>query len=400
VIDVAGGTYLEDCREPHWFELYGSGLRAALALARLQTPARLCTFVGADQLTVLQAKAGDVALVHREIPATIVFEYLHPLSKPVVAPDAVMRELMRKPVKIEVTGDKVIRFGFIEGGAKVTAKMAVYDPQSPGDPRSFSENDSMAERLAIVANKAEAHRMSGIADPSSACLELLKHGAEVAIVKCGAYGCWVGHDGRATRVPAFRTTRVFPIGSGDVFTALFGRGWMELGLDPVEAALLASRGTAHYVETKDFPDTDALMDSSRPVMEPLEPAKHKRIYLAAPFFNLPQRWLVEEFCAAFREAGVSVFSPVHDVGRGSADSVYEPDIKGLKECGVVLACLDGLDPGTIYEVGYAQSLGTRVIAFASAEREEDLKMPVGGGCEKADDFATAFYLTVWAATCA
>ncbi len=400
MIDVAGGTYLEDCREPHWFELYGSGLRAALTLARLQTSTRLSTFVGADQLAVLQAKAGDVALIHDEIPATIVFEYLHPLSKPAIAPDATVRELMRNPKQIEVSGDKVIRFGLIEGAVKVRAKMAVYDPQSPGDPRPFSENGSAAEHLAIVANKTEAHRMSGIADPKDACLELLKHGAQVGIVKCGAYGCWVGHAGTATRVPALRTTRVFPIGSGDVFTALFARGWMELGLTPVEAATLASRGTAHYVETKDFPDATALTNTSRPAMEPLDRVQHQRVYLAAPFFNLPQRWLVEEFCSAFRDAGVSVFSPVHDVGRGSADSVYEPDINGLKACGVVLACLDGLDPGTIYEVGYAQSLGRRVIAFVSAEREEDLKMPVGGGCEKVDDFATAFYLTVWAATCA
>ncbi len=311
-----------------------------------------------------------------------------------------MRDLTRNPLQIEVRDDKVISFGFIEGAAKVEAKMAVYDPQSPGDPRPFIENGSTAERLAIVANMVEANRMSGLGDPRAACLAIVEQGAEVAIVKCGAHGCWVGHRGEATRVPAFRTNRIFPIGSGDVFTALFARGWMELGLPPVEAATLASRGTAHYVETRDFPDAHALANSSRQVMEPLEPGKHKRVYLAAPFFSLPERWLVEEFCSAFREADVKVFSPVHDVGRGSAEAVYEPDIQGLKECGVVLACLDGLDPGTIYEVGYAQSLGRRVIAFVSAERDEDLKMPVGGGCEKADDFATAFYLTVWAATCA
>jgi len=400
VIHVAGGTYLEYCREPHWFELYGSGLRAALTLARLQIPTKLSTFVGADQLAVLQAKIGDVDATCRDIPATVAFEYLHPLSRPITAPDAVVRNLTRNPLQIEVNDDKVIRFGVIEGDAKVTAKIAVYDPQSPGDPRAFAENASVADRLAIVANRTEAQQLSGVADPQAACLALAARGAEVAIVKCGAYGCWVGHGGTATRVSAFRTRSVFPIGSGDVFTALFARGWMELGLEPVEAATLASRGTAHFVETADLPDAAALANTARSVMEPLDPAQHKRVYLAAPFFNLPQRWLVEEFCFALREAGVKVFSPVHDVGRGSAEAVYEPDIDGLKKCGVVLACLDGLDPGTIYEVGYAQSLGLRVIAFASAEREEDLKMPVGGGCEKADDFATAFYLTVWAATCA
>jgi nucleoside 2-deoxyribosyltransferase len=61
--------------------------------------------------------------------------------------------------------------------------------------------------------------------------------------------------------------------------------------------------------------------------------------------------------------------------------------------------LDGLDPGTIYEVGYAHSRGTKVIAFVSAERPEDLKMIIGGGSQITNDFATALYSTVWAATC-
>lgn len=400
MIHVVGGTYLENCREPHWFELFGSGLRAALTLTRLQTSVRLTTFVGANQKEVFLAKAEGIEVTPRDIPRAVAFEYLHPLSNPVIAPDAVVREMIRQPVQLEVDDDKVIRFGLIEGSAKVKARLAVYDPQSPGDPEPFGGNGSVADRLAVVANRVEAHRMSGVADPKAACLSLVERGAEVAIVKCGAYGCWVGYLGQATRVPAFRTRSVFPIGSGDVFTALFAHGWMELGLTPVEAATVASRGTAHYVEMRDFPDANALADTGRSVMEPLDRAKHKRVYLAAPFFNLPQRWLVEEFHFALREAGLSLFSPVHDVGRGSADVVYEPDIKGLKECGVVLACLDGLDPGTIYEVGYAQSLGLPVIAFVSAERDEDLKMPLGGGCEKAADFATAFYLTVWAATCA
>jgi len=398
VIHVAGGTYLEDCREPHWFELYGSGLRAALALAHIRTPVALSTCIGADQQKVLQAKAGHFDTTLRDIPATVVFEYLHPLSKPVLAPDSVVRGLTRNPIRFEVTGENVIRFGMIEGTAKVKAKMAVYDPQSPGDPRPFVENGSAAERLAVVANRAEARILSGENHPEAACLAL-SQGAEVAIVKCGAHGCWVGHGGQATRVPAFRTQRVFPIGSGDIFTALFARGWMELGLSPFEAAMLASKGTAFYVETRGFPSVDTLKASDRMALEPLEPAEHKRVYLAAPFFNLSQRWLVEEFRLTLREAGLTVFSPVHDVGRGDANTVYRQDIDGLKKCGVVLACLDGLDPGTIYEVGYAHSLGLPVIAFASAEREEDLKMPVGGGCERADDFATAQYLTVWAATC-
>jgi nucleoside 2-deoxyribosyltransferase len=224
-------------------------------------------------------------------------------------------------------------------------------------------------------------------------------GAEVAVVKCGTAGCVVGTARGISSVPAYRTKSVWPIGSGDVFSALFAFGWMDQKLEPVEAATLASKGASHYVETKLFPSNKDLGSTTFQPLRPLSPEKSKKIYLAGPFFNLPQRWLIEEFKCALDNAGVQVFSPLHNVGRGAATDVYNPDIEGLKSCSVILACLDGLDPGTIYEIGYAHSLGAKVIVFVSAERNEDLKMIVGGGSQVTNDFATALYLTVWAATC-
>lgn len=399
MIHVAGGTYLENCREPHWFELFGSGLRAALTLKAIGAAVKLSTIVGQNQRELLLAKAEELDIEFKEIPKTIAFEYLHSLSNPNITPYGLVRELTREPVEIEANDEQVVRFGLLEGTAKVRAKMAVYDPQSPSDPQLFSSNGSSAEHLAIVANTTEARQLTGQADAKEACLALLQKEAEVAIVKCGAYGCLVGYRGSITHVPAFRTQSVFPIGSGDVFSALFAYGWMSLGLGPVDAATLASHGTAHYVETRSLPSAVGLQTINRQKIVPLPAEMRKRVYLAAPFFSLPQRWLVEEFRFTLEEAGLKIFSPVHEVGRGTADAVYGPDIQGLKECGVVLACLDGLDPGTIYEIGYAQCLGLPVIAFVSAERDEDLKMPMGGGCQRASDFATALYLTVWAATC-
>ncbi len=400
MIQIVGGTYLEYCREPHWFELFGSGLRAALALGSTQTPTKLLTLIGVDQEAVLQAKVSNIDLECKTVSETVVFEYLHPLSKPVVAPEPQLRKFIRDPIILEADGDKIVCFGIIEGGTKIKAKMAVYDPQSPIEARHFNANGSTAEKLAIVANRAEASLLSGISDDARrSCLKLAEE-AEVAIVKCGAHGCLVGHKGHVTRVPAFKTKKVFPIGSGDVFTALFALAWMEKGLPPVEAATIASRGAAHYVETQAFPSIEDCSATDRQAIEPLEQAKRKQVYLAAPFFNLPQRWLVEEFRFSLQESGVEVFSPVHDVGRGDAAKVYGADIRGLEESGVVLACLDGLDPGTLYEVGYAHKIGLPVVAFVSAERDEDLKMLIGGGCDMTSDFATAFYLTVWKATCA
>jgi nucleoside 2-deoxyribosyltransferase len=399
MIHVAGGTYLEFCREPHWYELYGSGLRASLALNNLKVPVYFSTFAGKGEKPVLAAKADGIKLSDIETSDTVVFSYLHPLSKPTIEPDIFVRGCQQHPNVINVEADNVLRFGMVEGSAKVKARMATYDPQTPSDPRPFAENGSVAERLAVVANRIEAKRLTGQPNPEKACHTILGQGAEVAIVKCGAAGCVVGTAAGITLVPAYRTKRVWPIGSGDVFSALFAHGWMEIGLNPVEAAILASKGTSHYVETQLLPEKNDLEKKDFQPLCRLAPDQFKKIYLAGPFFNLPQRWLIEEFKHALDDAGVQVFSPLHHVGRGEPNIVYGPDIEGLKTSPVVLACLDGLDPGTIYEVGYAHSLGAKVVAFVSAERTEDLKMIIGGGSQVTNDFATALYLTVWAATC-
>jgi nucleoside 2-deoxyribosyltransferase len=399
MIHVAGGTYLEFCREPHWDELVGSGLRASLALAQLKAPVEFSTFIGENQKPVLNAKTEGIALHLTDVKETIGFHYLHPLSKPAVEPDGHVRACQAKPALVAVDSDKVLRFGVVEGSFKVKARMATYDPQTPSDPRPFAENGSSAERLAIVANRSEARRLTGKRSTDDACKALIEAGAEVAVVKLGSAGSAVATKKGIERVPAFRTDQVWSIGSGDVFSALFARGWMELGMDPVEAATVASKGTSHFVRTRAVPSQDDLDKGTFVPLRTLPREQHKRVYLAGPFFNLPQRWLIEEFLKSLRDAGVHVFSPLHDVGRGDAEAVYEPDIEGLKQCRVVLACLDGLDPGTVYEVGYAHSLGAKVIAFVSAERHEDLKMVVGGGSVVTRDFATALYLTVWAATC-
>lgn len=399
MIHVAGGTYLEFCREPHWYELFGSGLRASLVLKQLDVPVSFSTFADKNQKPVLNLKSDGIKLEVIDTSDAVTFSYLHPLSKPSIEPDTFLRGCQQRPNVINVEADFVLRFGVVEGSAKVKAKMATYDPQTPSDPRQFAENGSTAERLAVVANRIEAQRLTGQTDPKLACQEILKQGTEVAVVKCGTTGCVVGTKSGISLVPAYRTKRVWPIGSGDVFSALFACGWMELKLDPVAAATLASKGTSHYVETLDFPDKAVLQSTTFQALRPLPPRQCKKVYLAGPFFNLSQRWLIEEFKYALENAGVQYFSPLHHVGRGEADAVYDPDIEGLKKCPVVLACLDGLDPGTIYEVGYAHSLGAKVVAFVSAERKEDLKMIVGGGSQVANDFATALYLTVWAATC-
>ena len=92
---------------------------------------------------------------------------------------------------------------------------------------------------------------------------------------------------------------------------------------------------------------------------------------------------------------MDVFSPVHDVGPGPASEVAPADIAELRGCDVVFAILDGLDSGTLFEVGYARALGKPVYVLAQRVSTEDLKMVEGSGCRIYGDLVTALHHLVW-----
>lgn len=145
----------------------------------------------------------------------------------------------------------------------------------------------------------------------------------MVVVKRGCSGATVHRPGRdPVAVPAYRSARVFKIGSGDVFSAAFAHHWGERGLDAAAAADLASRAVHHFVDTRSLP-LPAAADLADQALAPVggEPG---RVYLAAPFFHIAQRWLVEEARDRLHALGASVFSPLHDVGTGAAPSPSPP----------------------------------------------------------------------------
>lgn len=219
--------------------------------------------------------------------------------------------------------------------------------------------------------------------------------AETVVVKCGAAGAFVYiQTGQATQIPSYRSARVFKIGSGDVFSAAFAHFWGEQGIEPAAAADLASRCTAWYCDRRQLPlpspqELETLSALSRNV----QPG---RIYLAAPFFDIGQRWAVEEARLCLVRLGADVFSPVHEVGFDVPEVVAPADLAGLQTCSAVLAIVSGGDPGTLFEIGYARRLGIPVIALAERTQTRDLTMLIGSGCEIARDFASAVYRAIWA----
>ena len=395
MISVAGGVYAERCIEPFWDDVYGSAGRAAAAISGSADNVRLHTYraqglaEGIENLTSVYG----LQVVGPVVPGPgVAFDYVHSLSDPRITPRP---DAIDQHPPIEVEDDVVLRFGMMEGTARVWAGRVVYDPQSAFDPRPFAENGSVADELALILNRLEGFRLTGQSTPDGILAALAaQNRAKVIVLKLGGLGALIAEDGRRTVVPAYRSETVWKIGSGDVFSAAFALHWGANRAPAPDAAELASRSVSLYAgsRTLPLPASDQVASAA---LVPVTPGRG-RIYIAAPFFNLAELWMVEEVRQRLLDMHVGVFSPLHDVGRGPAGEVAARDLEGLDGCDVVLAVLNGGDAGTIFEVGYAVARGKRVVALAQNTRPEDLKMPAGAGCLITQDLVSAIYQAVWA----
>jgi len=385
---VVGGLYRECCAVPEWDQIYGSGGRAAAALATRVPDVTLYAPCANDFLARAEIAMSGCGVTLKAKPSLglVTFEYFHPLATPEWN-DVPAAETIR------VEGEIVIRYGMIEADAVVKARLAVYDPQS--DAHQFRANGSSADRLATVLNESDACVLSSNSDPVQGALDLIADKPnDIVVLKKGLRGAEVFTHGGRYLIPPYQSDTVFKIGSGDVFSAAFALHWAKEGLPPELAADLASRATAHYVASRSLPLPPPEKYVHGPAIEQSSPGK---VYIAGPFFNLGQRWMIEEAVRALSDLGCPVFSPLHEVGFGEAGVVAPLDLAGLDDCSAVLALLDGGDPGTIFEVGHARCRGLPVIALAEDVHQRDLTMPAGSGCVVTTEFSTAVYRVAWAA---
>lgn len=401
MIAVVGGTYQEFCQFPQWRQTYGSGGRAAAAIASLGGEAQLHTFGDSSTLAMRQALASvyGFELKHVEAAPDIAFDYFHAMRPVHVTPS--YDPLFDSARRLLVTADRVLRYGMLEGEAVVAAQRAVYDPQSPTAPLAFEANGSKAKELAVVCNLQEAQRLTGRETADECAQVLIGQGAAVVVVKSGIQGAFVRWPGGATWIPSYRCERVFPIGSGDVFSAVFAHSWLDKEMRPDDAAALASKATALYCNSQTLPTANTLgsgaanlkaFQAQRPI------SNAPRIYLAGPFFSMHELWLVEQVRAELEGMGLRVFSPFHEVGTGmDAVQTASQDLQGLDAADMVFALLDGLDAGTIFEVGYAQRSRKPIVALVHKVDPGDLTMLVGTGTSVESDLSTAIYKAAWTA---
>jgi hypothetical protein len=337
-----------------------------------------------------------------EIPETWKFEYSHPLAIPIISPGW---EGWKPPRPLSVEGKAILRFGIIEGDAIVKGDRVVYDPQSAKMPKYFSENGSQAKDLAIVANFSEAFKLTGMNNVRSMSREIMKRdGASCVVIKMGTRGAYVTNGIKGTIVSPQITSQVWSIGSGDIFSAIFTSEWAIKRKGPVQAAVEASKAVGEYAISRSLPipprlkknkSSPARLATFRDIRENFS---RPLIYLAAPFFTMAQRWMVEQVRKALLDAGLSVFSPYHQVGHGLAHEVVPADINALERAKAVFAIADGMDSGTLFEIGFARAKGIPVIVFVENESQGDLKMLEGTECKITSDLTTAVYSVAWKVT--
>lgn len=396
---IIGGTYIECCSQYDRKELFGSGLRALSVFQAFERdfPMTFITCSGNQEKQIsARYNTDSTTLSIYKTVNDVAFYYEHPFRLTQITPRMDLLYQDRKLLMADA--DNILVFGMVEADFCVKGKKVVYDPQTCVLPQSFKSSKSTAEQLVMCLNSHEAKAMTGCDDLTEQRDFLFnQENCAALIIKDGSHGAYVFEsiNDQGTNIPVFMTNHVCSIGSGDVFSSTFAYFWFN-DYSIQESALLASKSVACFVECG---KTDTI-----PIMlkdfhfTPLVPSVRNQIYLAGPFFSYSQRWLINEFYNALKQEENPIFSPLHDVGIGNAEEVTDPDIKGLEESSVILAIVEGLDPGTLFEVGYAVAKGKTVIAYTQNETEKALQMLKGTHCILETDFTTAIYKAIWYAS--
>lgn len=256
---IAGGTYLERCQYPKWERLFGSGMRAAIAASGLSEGTVLHTYVPNVWKSDAEATLSSFGIVGELVPTRheLIFEYLDTLQKSFI-PDMPDDTEQERPLALG--GDVVLRFGFMEGTAKVEGRTVVYDPQN--SYAKFHTNGSTADRLAMILSEEELLGFGGLGDASRTDDNLAaaaqnvfesKPAPQIILTKDRLGGLQVFFGGSPISIKSYAAESYFRIGVGDVLAAAFAHAWGELGMDPVEAADFAARSIAYFVEDARLP---------------------------------------------------------------------------------------------------------------------------------------------------
>lgn len=105
--------------------------------------------------------------------------------------------------------------------------------------------------------------------------------------------------------------------------------------------------------------------------------KIPEIYLASGWFNPVQKYIMDEMyevLSIFKKEGkLNFFAPFYDGivlqkddPREKWEKVWNLDIGKILGCDLMIANLEGFEPGTVFETGYACALEIPIVWYSSA----------------------------------
>jgi hypothetical protein len=402
---VLGGGYQEMCFKPAWNETYGSGLRATAMLSSLSDEIIFVSIYDPDsdlgKHVEYESKIRKFNIENiSKLSDKISFSYLNPLSTPFCS-YPIEKRLLDKTNIGEYNCENLLKYGILEGSVKTNSKKVVYDPQDPFNPRLFNADESTAEEIVYILNRTEATGLTGKQNVEDCATWLLDQNNVVCcIIKCDAQGAFVKTKQDSRWIPVYTTSKVWLIGSGDIFSASFYYHWVAAGKDFFDAAERASFFTAYFSENNTLNFKNLTIGGVINNFHPNQLVYKKtdsteQVYLAGPFFNIQQFSFLNEVIQFLKNKQIRIFSPFHEIGVGQANYIAGEDIMAIKKSRIIFALLDDLDPGTIFEIGYARALDIPVIIYSEILSEKNETMFVGSGCEVHTDLSTAVYKLVW-----
>jgi hypothetical protein len=371
-MDVVGGLYVEECMVPEINQLFGSGGRAAAILSELTNNIALHTYYESDDKKINEFEQNFSIKIHREARASAIkFTYFHPLSTPIISP-----EIETLP-SLEIEGDVVLQFGFMEGDSVVKASRAIFDPQTWRKKAIFSSNGSSAKNLAIVLNELELSSSTSSGDAKAQATELLQlNKANVIVVKMGIKGCLVVENGNSFHIPAFKSSFVNKIGTGDIFSAVFAFYWGEKRWDAYDAALSASKYVACYGESKGLPLNLSILTKLLPIK-----VNHLgKVLIVGAKGGISNQYLIEESKYVLSQIGVNaIFS-------FGFENIAD-EITAILILGDTYRQIDSIK---------LESYTKKVVVLDSCEKDWSSKKNRPENIEITSDFTTAIYCVAWA----
>ena len=243
----------------------------------------------------------------------------------------------------------------------------------------------------LLVNEEEAMLLADTENLDLAIEKLYSLGMRYIIIKRGVKGCFiVDNQKNIMKVPAYYSSAVCTLGSGDVFGGIAGITYLKTQ-DIWKSVEVASCFAAKFIESFII----ELAFGEKALQNELKVRKKNiynqdkkiNIYLAGPFFSEQEISWINYVKRMLEIRGINVLSPMHENGIIKSDfteeqqrEVFKADIKLLEQSNLVVALIDYEDGGTCFEIGYAYKENIPVIGYKTSMNR--LNNMLKFGCEK------------------